>query len=147
MHGGWSTEPHGARNYHQSEYDSCLYFLLIVGLPVYWSFRGCVHVIEINQLRPGERLERLRGFPSKYLGLSVLPGRILFPLRVVRRLKRLILYELGLGLSGCMAFITIVIVLAVWQRPFNRWKQDDLILIGVCAAAGAPFVPGLIAYL
>ena len=147
MHVGWSTEPHGARNYFQGEYDSSAYFMLVLGLPVYWSFRGCVHVINLQKISSGERLDRVRHFANRYLVAPWVGSDICFPLRTLRLLKRLIWYEVGLILSACIAVTAVLAILAISQRPVNRWKPDDLIMVGIMCVLGAPSIPGGIAYL
>jgi hypothetical protein len=66
LHVDWKTESYGARNGHPGEYDTVLYFTVWLGVPVYFSFRRCVHVIELAKVGPGERLECLRGFAKTY---------------------------------------------------------------------------------
>ncbi len=85
LHVDWRTESYGASNCHGGEYDTALYFTVCLGVPVYFSFRSCVHVIELAKVGPGERLERLRGFAKPYLGIADLTphrfGILHLPLR------------------------------------------------------------------
>ena len=39
-HAGRGTEAYGARNRLHGEYDSCLYFTVWLGLPVYFAWKG-----------------------------------------------------------------------------------------------------------
>ena len=55
FYAGWGTDTYGACNVIRGEYDSCLYFTVTLGLPVYSSFRGCVHVIEVGKIPPAQR--------------------------------------------------------------------------------------------
>jgi hypothetical protein len=146
MHVGWSTDTHGSRNCHDGEYDSSMYFLLVAGIPVYWSFRGCVHVINLQKISSRERLDRVRKFANRYLVAPWMAGELRFPLRPLGRLKRLIWYDMGLMASGISAFIAVVAIWAISLRPFNRWTQGDIIMVGLLCALGAPFIPGGIAY-
>src|SRR5439155_15053149 len=55
--------------------------------------------------------------------------------------------EIGLILSACIAVTAILAICAISQRPVNRWKQDDRIMVGIMCVLGAPSIPGGIAYL
>lgn len=100
LHVGWGSRPGGARNYYLGEYDACHFFFLIVGLPVYLSFRGCVHVIDRTKIRPGERRDRLEWFVKEFLGLEKLPRRTEFPLRPNRASRWMWFFEAGLWVLG-----------------------------------------------
>jgi hypothetical protein len=144
FHVSWSTKAHGARNVFQGEYDSALYFMLIVGLPVFWSCRGCIHVIDQDKIPSKERLQRVQNFAARYLQARWAGGEIQFPLRTIRPLKRLILYEWGLILCVILAALGIM---AIWvTRDIRQWTWEKLLLLGVWGGLGLLSIPAIIAY-
>jgi hypothetical protein len=146
FHISWSTKAHGARNLFQGEYDSALYFMLVVGVPVFWSCRACIHVIDVNKIRSKERLQRLRDFAAKHLGSRWPGGEIQFSLRRNASLRRLIWYEWGLVFCVIMAFAAALAVWGISGRRFNRWTRHDLMFAVPLSVLGFLSVPAGIAY-
>jgi hypothetical protein len=143
---GWGTEPYGSRNCLHGEYDSCLYFTVWLGLPVYLSFRGCVHVIEAYRVQPPERLDRLRHFARTYLGLAALPAAVHLPLKPLPRLRRLVIYDLGLWLLAIFPVLAAIATLGTARHPDELTPGLLAFLAGSWAGAVA-FVACLAAYL
>jgi hypothetical protein len=121
LHVDWKTESYGARNGHPGEYDTVLYFTVWLGVPVYFSFRRCVHVIELAKVGPGERLECLRGFAKTYLGIADLTphlsGTLHLPLRPLGSLKRLVIYDQALWLLSSSPVLAIVAIYHILRQP------------------------------
>lgn len=141
IHVHWGNHVGGARNYRAGEYDTCEYFLLIIGIPIYVSFQGCFHVINRPALRP----ERLREFAQTFLGLPDLPKRTVLPLRPMRILKWMWFYANILGLLGALN-IPGVAVLIVYLIP-KPFPNGNPIVLYVCGAIGVVFLVALFPYL
>src|SRR5207237_1370398 len=119
---GWGTDTYGARNVGHGEYDTCRYFTMTLGLPVYSSFRGCIHVIDTRELQPAARRERIRSFLTHYAGWTeaqahYLPEAVALPLRPLRSLKGMAWLESLVWLTGILAGIGAFVTLAIAQQP------------------------------
>jgi hypothetical protein len=145
-HAGWGEESFGARDCRRGEWDTAVHFVVWMGVPVYFSFRGCVHVIEPALVTPAERLERLRAFAHTCLGMTDLPRSIHLPLRALGRLKRLVLYELGLWLLACFPLVAVIATPAILQQP-NPFLPENVAFLKGCWAGTGVFVLALAAYL
>jgi hypothetical protein len=148
----WGTESYGARNVARGEYDTCLYYRVILGLPVYYSFRGCVHVIEPAKLRSAERLDRIRSFLTDYLGWSEdearnLPGAIHLTLRPSRALKGMAWLDSLLWLTGIVAALGVLVTAAISQQPHEPFRRENLLFLVPFWAAAAAFLALLVPYL
>jgi hypothetical protein len=121
LHVDWKIESYGARNCHRGEYDTVLYFTVWLGVPVYFSFRRCVHVIKLAKVGPGARLERLRDFAKTYLGIADLTphlsGTLHLPLRPLGSLKRLVIYDQALWLLSSSPVLAIVAIYHILRQP------------------------------
>src|SRR5262249_22237646 len=127
-------------------YDTVRYFAVYFGLPVYFSFRGCVHIIEPARVKPPERRERLSQFVGTYLGVTDLSRPVHLPLRPLPHLKLLVFYDLGLWLLGCFPLVAAVATLAILQQP-NPFAPANVAFLAGCLAGTGVFVLALAAYL
>lgn len=118
IHVGWDEHLLGARNRCKGEYDSCRYSVLIVGVPVYFSFQGCFHVIDKSKLKTQERREQMLTFVQTFLVAEDLGKRTLLPLKPIRELKRTWFYQYFLWLFGLTAVPAVSCLLfAEWANP------------------------------
>ena len=120
-HVGWGTEPYGSLNCRDGEFDSAHYFCVTLGLPVWFSYRGCYHVAPIRPDRSPETAARLQEFDERYLGttvggLRVQLREIMIPLRDSRALKRMMLFHWFLWLTGCLALMAVIATSAIIPR-------------------------------
>jgi hypothetical protein len=149
---GWGTDTYGARNVAPGGYDTCLYYRVILGLPVSFAFRGCVHVIQPAKLRSAERLEALRSFLSSYLGWSSdevrrLPDAIHLTLRPSRSLKGMAWLDSALWLSGALAGLGLLATLAIAQQPGDPFRRESVLFLLPFWAGAAAFLVLLGLYL
>lgn len=148
---GWGTEPYGSWNYLAGEYETCRFFTVRFLIPIWFSYRGCVHLIDPNALRRKGDYERLRPFLRQAFGLtdseiSRLDIDIHIPLRRSKVLIRMfyfywLLWILGL-FGGMGAFGTTVVLLS--GRAFFPGEAQ---LLAVLWAIFALFLFGLYTYL
>lgn len=89
-----------ALNYHRGEYDAAAYYWVVVGIPVYCSFRGCAHVVLGNNIGEGERRERLSRFARTYFGLESLPQQFGFAIKPFSGRRMLMFVKFFLRLCG-----------------------------------------------
>jgi hypothetical protein len=148
---GWGTEPYGSLNYHRGECDTSLYFTVWFGIPVWFSFRGCAHLIDVFALRrKGGRLDSIARFVQDYLGVTGidpgnLPGTIYLPLRSSRALKWMAAYYWALWITGIAAVAAVLDTFAILHSGRALTPGEDRFLI-VTWIGAALFVPGLLAY-
>jgi len=149
--GGWGTEPYGSRNYYCGECDTSLYFTVMVGIPVYFSFRGCIHLIEVSSgEKRKERFSRICQFMRDYFALSETdpkdaPGIMCFPLKPSRILKWMVLYYWLLWITAVAAFCAVADTAAILQtgRALSPGEDSFLIVVWIGFAF---FVPGVVTY-
>ncbi len=151
FYAGWGTDTYGARNVTRGEYDSCLYFTVTLGLPVYASFRGCVHVIEVGKIPPAQR-DRLRSFLIAHFGWSeakarYLPASVSLPLRALRSLKWMGRLNSLLWVLGIVAALGLLATLAISQQPVEPFRKENVLFLSPFWTAGAIFLPLLVLYL
>ena len=148
---GWVTDPYGSRNYHRGECDSCLYFTVWFGIPVWFSFRGYVHLMDVFAMKKsGERLERIFRFARDYLGFqgvdsSALPGTVYIPLKASRTLKWMAAYYWLLWIAGLAAMLAVIDTAATWNAG-RALKPGEDSFLAVGWTGFAVFVPGLLLY-
>ncbi|HTU22908.1 MAG TPA: hypothetical protein VMG10_33025 [Gemmataceae bacterium] len=142
IHVHWGSHTGGARNCRADEYDTCEYFILIIGIPLYLSFQGCFHVIE----RPREQRERLCEFAQTFLDLPGLLRRTVLPLRPLSTLKRMWFYYYFLWMLGIGTASGAILLLLLTLFPMPMPNVDNLVSIIVWSIAIA-FVAALIPYL
>ena len=63
-------------NRHEAEYDASLYYCVIVGIPVYASFKQCLHIIAASSRTPKDRAERMARFAENYLDNREINGKL-----------------------------------------------------------------------
>jgi hypothetical protein len=151
FYAGWGTDTYGARNVTRGEYDSCLYFTVTLGVPVYISFRGCVHVIEVGKIPPAQR-DRLRSFLIAHFGWSeekarYLPSTVSLPLRPLRSLKWMGRLNSLVWVLGVVAALGLLATLAISQQPVEPFRRENLLFLSPFWAAGVIFLPLLVVYL
>jgi hypothetical protein len=151
VHVGWGTDHHGARNCSHGEYDTALYFTVTLGVPVYTSFRGCVHVIEPRSVRPAARLDVIRSFLKTYLGWSEaqvaqLPSPLYLSLKPSRALKRMAWLESFLWIAGILGGTGLFVTAAIAQQPVNPFRLENLLFLLPFWVVGAAFVPAFCCY-
>jgi hypothetical protein len=151
FYAGWGTDTYGARNLTRGEYDSCLYFTVTLGVPVYISFRGCVHVIEVGKIPPAQR-DRLRSFLIAHFGWSqdkarYLPATVLLPLRPLRSLKWMGRLNSLLWVLGIVAALGLLATLAISQQPAEPFRKENVLFLSPFWAASVIFLPLLLVYL
>jgi hypothetical protein len=151
FYAGWGTDTYGARNITRGEYDTCLYYTVTLGVPVYISFRGCVHVIEVGKIPPAQR-DRLRSFLIAHFGWSeakarYLPASVSLPLRPLRSLKWMGRLNSLLWVLGIVAALGLLATLAISQQPVEPFRKENVLFLSPFWVAGAIFLPLLVAYL
>lgn len=127
VHVHWGNHTGGARNCRTGEYDTCEYFTLIIGIPLYFSFQGCFHVIE----RPNEQRERLCEFARTFLDIAQLPKRTVLPLRPVSTLKWMWFYFYFLWLLGIAALsgVGLLLLLVLFPMPFPNGGNNIVAIV------------------
>jgi hypothetical protein len=120
-HVGWGTEPYGSLNCRNGEFDSAHYFCVTLGLPVWFSYRGCYHVAPIRPDKSPEAAARLQDFADRYLGTTIAGIRLQLrelqiPLRDSRALKRMMLFHWFLWITGLMALMAVIATSAILPR-------------------------------
>src|SRR5438094_339891 len=113
-HIGWGMEVFGKKNHHKGENDAYLCYMVVLGVPVYFSFRQAIHVIEI--LPTGDRLQRISSFAKGHLGgyrFAGAPAGICIPLRPLWSLKWRVLQGAFLWAVGILAFMAVIVALAL----------------------------------
>jgi hypothetical protein len=137
VHVHWGTYTGGARNCRAGEYDTCEFFTIITGVPVYFSFRGCFHVVERSRVKSGERRERLREFARTFLGLPDLPRQMAFPLRPLRSLQWMWFYYFFLWLLGAASIPGVSLaLLTLLPNPLPN-GQNNIVLVIFWSIDGA----------
>jgi hypothetical protein len=127
IHVGWDKHLLGARNSCKGEYDASQYSVLVVGIPVYFSFQGCYHVIPKSKLKTGERKELMLTFAQTFLGCQDLAKQTLLPLKPKRDLKRMWFYEYFLWLSG-LTIVPVVTCLLIAMLASPAPNNNDIVL-------------------
>jgi hypothetical protein len=130
VHVQWSTAEHGARNCWPGEYDTCFYFVLTMGLPVFVRFRGCSHAINVKKLR-GARLQAIRRFAAEYLGLpgaevGSLPPKLHLPLRPSPILRRQGFLSALSPLVGMWAFMAPLLTVVFLELPAKAFANREI---------------------
>jgi hypothetical protein len=123
------------------------YSVLVIGIPVYFAFQGCFHIIQPSKLQSAEQRERVRDFVQIFLGLPDLTEEILLPLQPVPALKRRWFIEYFLWISGLVILPGIAIILGtVLDKPAAK---DHAIVLAVsfCSIVILFFLAVLIQYL
>src|SRR5690348_163737 len=123
IHVGWDKHLLGTSNYCKGEYDASQYSVLIIGMPVYFSFQGCFHVIPKSKLKTEERKEQVLTFVQTFLGNPDLAKQTLLPLKPKRDLKRMWYYQYLLWLSGLtiLPMVTLVqVAILAGPAPNNK---------------------------
>ena len=143
-HVHWGTHAGGARNARAGEYDTCEFFVFIATVPVYFSFRGCFHVVEMSRVKSGERRERLTEFARTFLGLTDTPQRLTFSLRAVRSLQCMWFYHFFLIFFGA-ASIFFVWLLALLTNRFPNVLNT--IVAFICWSIAGALLSGSAPYL
>ena len=151
MHAGWGPETYGSLNVLDGEYDAPLYYQVTFGLPVYVSFRGCFHFIELDQVGDEDRRKRIIEFATNYavevkMTQEGRAGRVMIPLKPLPALRRMARAFAVLWVLFVAAFMAPLISLAIWNsgRALNTWEPAFLT---VCWTSFALFVAGVILYL
>lgn len=151
LHVQWSTGEHGARNCWQCEYDTCFYFVLTIGLPVFVRFRGCSHAINVKKLG-GARLLAIGRFAAEYLGLpgaeaGNLPPKLHLPLKSSPSLRRQALLSALSPLVGMWAFMAPLLTLVLLEVPAKALADPEVrMLLAVLWLGWVPLLLGLYVY-
>jgi hypothetical protein len=128
-----------------------LYFTVWFGIPVWFSFRGYVHLMDVFAMKKsGERLERIFRFARDYLGFqgvdsSALPGTVYIPLKASRTLKWMAAYYWLLWIAGLAAMLAVIDTAATWNAG-RALKPGEDSFLAVGWTGFAVFVPGLLLY-
>jgi len=147
-HVGWGTEPFGSLNCRNGAYDSAHYFSVTVGIPVWFSYRGCFHVEPIRPDKSPETAARLQDFADRYLGTTIGGVRLQLrelsiPLRDRPALKRMMLFCWFLWIRGLMALMAVIATSAIVPRGV---VANDIPWLIAFWTGFALFVPGIVYY-
>jgi hypothetical protein len=150
-HVEWGTQLFGAKNCHDGEYDTYLCYWVVLGVPVYLSFRQCVHVIEHQALKRHERAEQIVRFAREHLNQGDIRGYvpvsgIVIPLKPSWSSKVRVLHLGTLWAGFTLAVCAVVASFALMQAA-RAIKADDVNMLIVLWAGFAYFAVGLPIYL
>jgi hypothetical protein len=143
-HVHWGTHAGGARNCRAGEYDTCEFFVFIATVPVYFSFRGCFHGIEMSRVKSEERWDRLTEFARTFLGLPDTPQRLTFPLRPLRSLQCMWFFHFSLVFFGAASILLVALLILLSNRFPNGLNT---IVAIICWSIAAGFFLGSALYL
>ncbi|MBI1917849.1 MAG: hypothetical protein HYS12_24405 [Planctomycetes bacterium] len=146
---GWATEPCGARNVYKGEWDCADYLTIYIGLPIFSSFQGCFHQIQLAGLREGPRRDRILRFLQHFLEWSdeevtTPPFTARFPIKPRSSVRRMATYNRLLWVLAVPALLSLIVTGvtlgmgdAISPRLFPflvvGWVASALLVLGVGA--------------